>query len=45
MAGFISLLDLPHPVVTKDPVKAFDNIAYDGTELRDPVIGIKPLFH
>ncbi|EFX68294.1 importin subunit alpha-1-like [Daphnia pulex] len=46
VAGFISLLGSPHPVVAEQAVWALGNIAGDGPELRDHVIEqgiIKPL--
>ena len=46
VAGFISLLGSPHPVVSEQAVWALGNIAGDGSELRDHVIEqgiIKPL--
>jgi importin subunit alpha-2 len=46
VAGFISLLGSPHPVVSEQAVWALGNIAGDGPELRDHVIEqgiIKPL--
>lgn len=46
VAGFISLLGSPHPVVAEQAVWALGNIAGDGPELRDHVINagiIKPL--
>jgi importin subunit alpha-2 len=35
VAGFISLLGSPHPVVAKQAVWALGNIAGDGPEFRD----------
>jgi importin subunit alpha-2 len=46
VAGLISLLGSPHPVVAEQAVWALGNIAGDGPELRDHVIEqgiIKPL--
>jgi importin subunit alpha-2 len=46
VAGFISLLGSPHPVVAEEALWALGNIAGDGPELRDHVIEqgiIKPL--
>jgi importin subunit alpha-2 len=35
VAGYISVLDSPHPVVAEQDVWALSNIACDGPELRD----------
>jgi importin subunit alpha-2 len=48
VAGYISVLDSPHPVVAEQDVWALSNIACDGPELRDHLIEksiIKPLLH
>ena len=38
VAGYISVLDSPHPVVAEQDVWALSNIACDGPELRDHLI-------
>ena len=48
VAGYISVLDSPHPVVAGQAVWALSNIACDGPELQDHLIEkriIEPLLH